>query len=143
MDVVFLLHTTQDNAHRAEAVKRALERLVSALGPLGPQAVQVWFQRQSDPFLSQPFTIPGFTAATMFLLYHWSRLSPSPLQAPDLLICWLASYPTITADSLVFRFSPIPGLVSYRLCHPCFAILPTPGWPPILQSSALPTVPAE
>ncbi|XP_021542616.1 collagen alpha-1(VII) chain [Neomonachus schauinslandi] len=41
MDVVFLLHTTQDNAHRAEAVKRALERLVSALGPLGPQAVQV------------------------------------------------------------------------------------------------------
>ncbi|XP_045348801.1 collagen alpha-1(VII) chain isoform X4 [Leopardus geoffroyi] len=41
MDVVFLLHTTQDNAHRAEAVKRALERLVSALGPLGPQAIQV------------------------------------------------------------------------------------------------------
>ncbi|KAJ8791924.1 hypothetical protein J1605_004149 [Eschrichtius robustus] len=41
MDVVFLLHTTRDNAHRAEAVKRALEHLVSALGPLGPQAVQV------------------------------------------------------------------------------------------------------
>ncbi|XP_074201028.1 collagen alpha-1(VII) chain isoform X1 [Camelus bactrianus] len=41
MDVVFLLHTTRDNAHRAEAVRGALERLVSALGPLGPQAVQV------------------------------------------------------------------------------------------------------
>ncbi|XP_048190837.1 LOW QUALITY PROTEIN: collagen alpha-1(VII) chain [Perognathus longimembris pacificus] len=41
MDVVFLLHTTRDNAHRAEAVKRILERLVSALGPLGPRAVQV------------------------------------------------------------------------------------------------------
>uniref|UniRef100_A0A8C7C5A1 Collagen alpha-1(VII) chain n=1 Tax=Neovison vison TaxID=452646 RepID=A0A8C7C5A1_NEOVI len=41
MDVVFLLHATQDNVHRAEAAKRALERLVSALGPLGPQAVQV------------------------------------------------------------------------------------------------------
>ncbi|TEA23988.1 hypothetical protein DBR06_SOUSAS21910072, partial [Sousa chinensis] len=41
MDVVFLLHTTRDNAHRAGAVKRALERLVSALGPLGPQAIQV------------------------------------------------------------------------------------------------------
>ncbi|GAB5568040.1 collagen alpha-1(VII) chain isoform X3 [Prionailurus iriomotensis] len=66
MDVVFLLHTTQDNAHRAEAVKRALERLVSALGPLGPQAIQ----------------------------------------APDLLICWLAAYTAITADPLV-------GLLSY------------------------------
>ncbi|ELK15067.1 Collagen alpha-1(VII) chain [Pteropus alecto] len=41
VDVVFLLHTTRDNAHRSEAVKRALGRLVSALGPLGPQAVQV------------------------------------------------------------------------------------------------------
>ncbi|XP_075403413.1 collagen alpha-1(VII) chain [Tenrec ecaudatus] len=41
MDVVFLVHTTRDNAHRSEAVKRALERLVSALGPLGPQAIQV------------------------------------------------------------------------------------------------------
>lgn len=42
VDVVFLLHATRDNAHNAEAVKRFLERLVSALGPLGPQAVQVW-----------------------------------------------------------------------------------------------------
>uniref|UniRef100_A0A8C2VNE3 Collagen alpha-1(VII) chain n=1 Tax=Chinchilla lanigera TaxID=34839 RepID=A0A8C2VNE3_CHILA len=41
VDVVFLLHTTQDSAHRAEAVRRVLERLVSALGPLGPQAAQV------------------------------------------------------------------------------------------------------
>ncbi|KAG8524017.1 Collagen alpha-1(VII) chain [Galemys pyrenaicus] len=41
MDVVFLVHTTRDNAHRAEAVKAALERLVSALGPLGPHAAQV------------------------------------------------------------------------------------------------------
>ncbi|XP_036905699.1 collagen alpha-1(VII) chain isoform X1 [Sturnira hondurensis] len=41
MDVVFLLHATRDNAHRSEAVKAALGRLVSALGPLGPQAVQV------------------------------------------------------------------------------------------------------
>ncbi|KAK2091091.1 Collagen alpha-1(VII) chain [Saguinus oedipus] len=40
-DVVFLLHATQDNAHRAEATRRVLERLVVALGPLGPQAVQV------------------------------------------------------------------------------------------------------
>uniref|UniRef100_A0A2K6LVM1 Collagen alpha-1(VII) chain n=1 Tax=Rhinopithecus bieti TaxID=61621 RepID=A0A2K6LVM1_RHIBE len=40
-DVVFLPHATQDNAHRAEATRRVLERLVSALGPLGPQAVQV------------------------------------------------------------------------------------------------------
>nr|XP_051707604.1 collagen alpha-1(VII) chain isoform X4 [Oryctolagus cuniculus] len=40
-DVVFLLHATRDNAHRAGAAKRVLERLVSALGPLGPQAVQV------------------------------------------------------------------------------------------------------
>ena len=44
MDVVFLVHTTQDNAHRSEAVKQALEHLVSALGPLGPQAVQVFSQ---------------------------------------------------------------------------------------------------
>ena len=108
MDVVFLLHTTQDNAHRAEAVKRALERLVSALGPLGPQAIQVWPRRQTDPFLSQPFPIPHFTAATISLLHHWSNLSPSPFQAPDLLICWLAAYTAITADPLVFRFSPIP-----------------------------------
>nr|XP_023415873.1 collagen alpha-1(VII) chain isoform X8 [Cavia porcellus] len=41
VDVVFLLHTTQDSAHRAEAVRRVLERLVTALGPLGPQAAQV------------------------------------------------------------------------------------------------------
>ncbi|EPQ07234.1 Collagen alpha-1(VII) chain [Myotis brandtii] len=41
MDVVFLVHTTRDSAHRSAAVKAALERLVSALGPLGPQAVQV------------------------------------------------------------------------------------------------------
>ncbi|XP_036733462.2 collagen alpha-1(VII) chain isoform X1 [Manis pentadactyla] len=41
LDVVFLLHATRDSTHRAEAVRRALERLVSALGPLGPQAVQV------------------------------------------------------------------------------------------------------
>ncbi|XP_005075021.1 collagen alpha-1(VII) chain [Mesocricetus auratus] len=41
VDVVFLLHTTRDNAHNAEAVRRVLERLVSALGPLGPQAAQV------------------------------------------------------------------------------------------------------
>lgn len=41
MDVVFLLHTTRDNAHNAEAVRRVLERLVSALGPLGPHAAQV------------------------------------------------------------------------------------------------------
>ncbi|XP_054201153.1 collagen alpha-1(VII) chain isoform X8 [Homo sapiens] len=40
-DVVFLPHATQDNAHRAEATRRVLERLVLALGPLGPQAVQV------------------------------------------------------------------------------------------------------
>uniref|UniRef100_A0A2K5F6Q4 Collagen alpha-1(VII) chain n=1 Tax=Aotus nancymaae TaxID=37293 RepID=A0A2K5F6Q4_AOTNA len=40
-DVVFLLHATQDNAHRAEATRRVLERLVVALGPLGPRAVQV------------------------------------------------------------------------------------------------------
>uniref|UniRef100_A0A2K5RMZ7 Collagen alpha-1(VII) chain n=1 Tax=Cebus imitator TaxID=2715852 RepID=A0A2K5RMZ7_CEBIM len=40
-DVVFLLHATQDNAHRAGATRRVLERLVVALGPLGPQAVQV------------------------------------------------------------------------------------------------------
>uniref|UniRef100_A0A8I4A3K6 Collagen alpha-1(VII) chain n=1 Tax=Callithrix jacchus TaxID=9483 RepID=A0A8I4A3K6_CALJA len=40
-DVVFLLHATRDNAHRAEATRRVLERLVVALGPLGPQAVQV------------------------------------------------------------------------------------------------------
>lgn len=52
MDVVFLVHTTRDSAHRSAAVKAALERLVSALGPLGPQAVQVWPQRQSDPGLS-------------------------------------------------------------------------------------------
>lgn len=70
MDVVFLVHSTQDNAHRAEAVKRALERLVSALGPLGPQAVQVWPQMQPDPFPSQPFPVPGFIAATISLLYH-------------------------------------------------------------------------
>lgn len=43
VDVVFLLHATRDNAHNAEAVRRVLERLVSALGPLGPQAAQVWF----------------------------------------------------------------------------------------------------
>lgn len=42
VDVVFLLHTTRDNAHNAEVVRRILERLVSALGPLGPQAAQVW-----------------------------------------------------------------------------------------------------
>nr|XP_037859910.1 collagen alpha-1(VII) chain isoform X4 [Chlorocebus sabaeus] len=42
VDVVFLPHATQDNAHRAEATRRVLERLVLALGPLGPQAVQVW-----------------------------------------------------------------------------------------------------
>ncbi|XP_036189535.1 collagen alpha-1(VII) chain isoform X2 [Myotis myotis] len=41
MDVVFLVHTTRDSAHRSAAVTTALERLVSALGPLGPQAVQV------------------------------------------------------------------------------------------------------
>ncbi|MEJ1285828.1 collagen type VII alpha 1 [Cricetulus griseus] len=41
VDVVFVLHATRDNAHNAEAVRRALERLVSALGPLGPQAAQV------------------------------------------------------------------------------------------------------
>ncbi|KAK1332718.1 hypothetical protein QTO34_007401 [Cnephaeus nilssonii] len=41
MDVVFLVHATRDSAHRAAAVKAALGRLVSALGPLGPQAVQV------------------------------------------------------------------------------------------------------
>ncbi|KAM9592964.1 LOW QUALITY PROTEIN: collagen alpha-1(VII) chain [Trichechus inunguis] len=41
IDVVFLLHATRDNAHRSEAMRRVLERLVSALGPLGPQAVQV------------------------------------------------------------------------------------------------------
>lgn len=70
MDVVFLLHATQDNVHRAEAAKRALERLVSALGPLGPQAVQVWPQRQPDPFRSQPFPNPGFTAAIISSLYQ-------------------------------------------------------------------------
>lgn len=42
VDVAFLLHATRDNAHNAEAVRRVLERLVSALGPLGPQAAQVW-----------------------------------------------------------------------------------------------------
>ncbi|XP_013201923.1 collagen alpha-1(VII) chain [Microtus ochrogaster] len=41
VDAVFLLHTTRDNAHNAEVVRRVLERLVSALGPLGPQAAQV------------------------------------------------------------------------------------------------------
>lgn len=91
MDVVFLLHTTQDNAHRAEAVKQALERLVSALGPLGPQAVQVWAQKQTDPFLSWPLSIPRFTAATISLLSHWSSLSPCPFQAPDLPFCWVAA----------------------------------------------------
>lgn len=80
MDVVFLLHTTRDNAHRSEAVKRALERLVSSVGPLGPQGVQVWPQRQPDPYLSQPS--PGPTPATIFLLHHWSWLSPSPSPGP-------------------------------------------------------------
>lgn len=42
LDVVFLLHATRDNAHKSETVRRVLERLVSALGPLGPQAAQVW-----------------------------------------------------------------------------------------------------
>lgn len=42
VDVVFLLRATRDNAHHAEAVRRVLERLVVALGPLGPQAAQVW-----------------------------------------------------------------------------------------------------
>ncbi|KAM5154438.1 collagen alpha-1(VII) chain [Callospermophilus lateralis] len=41
VDVVFLLHATRDNAHRAEAARQVLEQLVSALGPLGPQATQV------------------------------------------------------------------------------------------------------
>ncbi|MBZ3877345.1 Collagen alpha-1(VII) chain, partial [Sciurus carolinensis] len=41
VDVVFLLHATRDNAHRAEAARRVLEQLVSALGPLGPQTTQV------------------------------------------------------------------------------------------------------
>ncbi|XP_006893082.1 PREDICTED: collagen alpha-1(VII) chain [Elephantulus edwardii] len=52
MDVVFLLHATRDNAHRSEAAKRVLERLVSALGPLGPQAVQVgllYYSHRSYP----------------------------------------------------------------------------------------------
>ncbi|KAI4553692.1 hypothetical protein MJT46_015872 [Ovis ammon polii x Ovis aries] len=55
MDVVFLVHTTRDNAHRSEAVKRALEHLVSALGPLGPQAVQVGllsYSHRPSPLLS-------------------------------------------------------------------------------------------
>nr|XP_044992194.1 collagen alpha-1(VII) chain [Jaculus jaculus] len=41
VDVVFLLHATRDNAHQAETMRQVLERLVSALGPLGPQASQV------------------------------------------------------------------------------------------------------
>ncbi|KAM5291881.1 collagen alpha-1(VII) chain [Ctenodactylus gundi] len=41
VDVVLLLHATRDNAHRAEATRRVLERLVSSLGLLGPQAAQV------------------------------------------------------------------------------------------------------
>ncbi|ELR46375.1 Collagen alpha-1(VII) chain [Bos mutus] len=55
MDVVFLVHATRDNAHRSEAVKRALEHLVSALGPLGPQAVQVGllsYSHRPSPLLS-------------------------------------------------------------------------------------------
>ncbi|KAK2499530.1 hypothetical protein MC885_016479 [Smutsia gigantea] len=54
LDVVFLLHATRDSAHRAGAVRRALERLVSALGPLGPQAVQVGllsFSHRPSPLL--------------------------------------------------------------------------------------------
>lgn len=65
VDVVFLLHTTRDNAHRSEAVKRALGRLVSALGPLGPQAVQVWPQRQPDSYLSLPLPTLGSTPTTV------------------------------------------------------------------------------
>ncbi|CAO2633498.1 Collagen alpha-1(VII) chain, partial [Lemmus lemmus] len=41
VDVVFLLRTTRDSAHNAEVVRRVLERLASALGPLGPQAAQI------------------------------------------------------------------------------------------------------
>lgn len=97
MDVVFLLHTTRDNAHRAEAVKRALEHLVSALGPLGPQAIQVWPQRQPDSYLSLP--TPGPTP------FPYPTTGPGFLpalpQAPDRLTCWLAPYPTITADPLI------------------------------------------
>lgn len=74
MDVVFLVHATRDNAHRSEAVKRALEHLVSALGPLGPQAIQVWPQRQPDSGLSLPTPGPH----TIFLPCQQSRFSCSP-----------------------------------------------------------------
>ncbi|XP_072508131.1 collagen alpha-1(VII) chain isoform X2 [Notamacropus eugenii] len=40
-DVVFLIHATRDNEHHSDVVKSALSRLVSALGPLGPDAMQV------------------------------------------------------------------------------------------------------
>uniref|UniRef100_A0A4X2JV88 Collagen alpha-1(VII) chain n=1 Tax=Vombatus ursinus TaxID=29139 RepID=A0A4X2JV88_VOMUR len=40
-DVVFLIHATRDNEHHSGVVKSALSRLVSALGPLGPDAMQV------------------------------------------------------------------------------------------------------
>ncbi|XP_038627650.1 collagen alpha-1(VII) chain [Tachyglossus aculeatus] len=40
-DVVFLVHATRDSAHSAEAVQGLLSHLVSALGPLGPDAIQV------------------------------------------------------------------------------------------------------
>ncbi|KAB0396999.1 hypothetical protein E2I00_000581 [Balaenoptera physalus] len=80
MDVVFLLHTTRDNAHRAEAVKRALEHLVSALGPLGPQAVQVWPQRQPDSYLSLPTPgptpFPCPTTGTAVVTAHRYLLAP-------------------------------------------------------------------
>lgn len=76
-DVVFLVHATRDNAHRAGAVRRVLERLVSALGPLGPQAVQVRTQRHPDTCLSltcppnsMPVTGPYPSVTSGFLLAH-------------------------------------------------------------------------
>ncbi|XP_018425152.1 PREDICTED: collagen alpha-1(VII) chain-like [Nanorana parkeri] len=41
LDIVFLVHTTQDNQFNEEAIKRFLSRVVSSVGPLGSNATQV------------------------------------------------------------------------------------------------------
>ncbi|KAG8557331.1 hypothetical protein GDO81_018415 [Engystomops pustulosus] len=40
-DIVFMVHTTQDNQYNEEAIKRFLSQAVSSVGPLGPDATQI------------------------------------------------------------------------------------------------------
>lgn len=117
MDVVFLVHATRDSAHRAAAVKAALGRLVSALGPLGPQAVQVWPQRQPDPCLSR-CPHPGLRTRSPLPTHRGPRVPPSPAPAPP---------PAITAappasGSVCPLGSGSPSLP----CHPLQALCPLP-----------------